>query len=179
MIMIHTRISAVTNLNKQVSIYSVISITVGLKQTWFNVIGYPLRYQYVNQTDAQRELCPRGSSNLVIAPVSVTTWSNVGLCLDWVMGRLAWLASDSCIVLVGSGWYVSPCWTHLVNIFLTFSRFWFLGKRLWLIFGLWIVVSQKLWSVPIRRIGRVELDWGFLGRSYRVSRVGWPMSRSS
>jgi hypothetical protein len=25
-------------------------ITVGLKQTWFNVIRYPLRYKYVNQT---------------------------------------------------------------------------------------------------------------------------------
>jgi hypothetical protein len=48
--MIHTRISAVINLNKAVSICSVVSITVRLKQTWFNVIGYLLRYQHVNQT---------------------------------------------------------------------------------------------------------------------------------
>jgi hypothetical protein len=46
--MIHTRISAVTNLNKAVSIYSVVSITVGLKQTFFNIISYTLCYQYVN-----------------------------------------------------------------------------------------------------------------------------------
>lgn len=29
------------------------------------------------------------------------------LSLDWVMSRLAWLASDPCIVFVGSGWSVS------------------------------------------------------------------------
>jgi hypothetical protein len=42
--------SVVTNLNKAVFICSVVSITVGLKQTLFNVIGYLLRYQYINQT---------------------------------------------------------------------------------------------------------------------------------
>jgi hypothetical protein len=41
--------TGVTNLNKAASIYIVVSITVGLKQTRLNVIGYPLRYQYVNQ----------------------------------------------------------------------------------------------------------------------------------
>jgi hypothetical protein len=46
MVTIHTRIPAVKNLNKEVSICSVVSITVELKQTWSNVIGYPLRYQY-------------------------------------------------------------------------------------------------------------------------------------
>jgi hypothetical protein len=45
MVTIHARIPAVTNLNKEVYICSVISITVGLKQTQSNVIGYPLRYQ--------------------------------------------------------------------------------------------------------------------------------------
>jgi hypothetical protein len=50
MVTIYTQISAVTNLNEAVSICSVVSITVELKQKWFNVIGYPLRYQYVNQT---------------------------------------------------------------------------------------------------------------------------------
>jgi hypothetical protein len=50
MVTIHTRIPAVTNLNNVVSICSVVSITVGLKQTWFNITGYPLRYQYVNRT---------------------------------------------------------------------------------------------------------------------------------
>jgi hypothetical protein len=42
MVTIHTRIPAVTNLNKEVSICSVVSITVELK----HVIGYPLCYQY-------------------------------------------------------------------------------------------------------------------------------------
>jgi hypothetical protein len=50
MVMIYTLIPTVTNLNKSVSIYSVVSIKVELKQTSFNVIGYLLRYQYVNQT---------------------------------------------------------------------------------------------------------------------------------
>jgi hypothetical protein len=50
MITIHTWILMVTNLNKVIFICSVVSITVGFKQTWFNVIDYPLRYQYMNQT---------------------------------------------------------------------------------------------------------------------------------
>jgi hypothetical protein len=50
MVTIHTRILAVTSLNKPVSIFSVVLIMVGPKQTQFNVIGYQLRYQYVNQT---------------------------------------------------------------------------------------------------------------------------------
>jgi hypothetical protein len=50
MVMIHTRIPAITSLNKPVSISSVVSITIGFKQTKFNVMGYTLRYQYINQT---------------------------------------------------------------------------------------------------------------------------------
>jgi hypothetical protein len=53
MVTIHTRIPAVTNLNKEVPICSVVSITVGLKQTLSNAIGYPLCYQYMNQTAPQ------------------------------------------------------------------------------------------------------------------------------
>ena len=58
MVTIHTQIPAVTNLNKAISICSVVSITIGLKQTWSNVIGYPLRYQYVNQTTPKPDLIP-------------------------------------------------------------------------------------------------------------------------
>jgi hypothetical protein len=34
----------VTNLNRTVSMCSMVLITIRLKQTWFNVIGYPLHY---------------------------------------------------------------------------------------------------------------------------------------
>jgi hypothetical protein len=56
MVTIYTRIPAVTNLNKTISISSVVSITVELKQTLFNVIGYSLRYQYANQTTPNIEV---------------------------------------------------------------------------------------------------------------------------
>lgn len=49
MIMIYIRIRTVTSLNKSVSISSVVSIIVRLKQIRFNVIDNLLRYQYVNQ----------------------------------------------------------------------------------------------------------------------------------
>jgi hypothetical protein len=34
-------------------------ITVGLKQTWFNVIRYPLHYKYMNQTSTHSAFCHR------------------------------------------------------------------------------------------------------------------------
>jgi hypothetical protein len=47
--MIHTRLTAVTSLNMMVLFLVWYLITVGLKQTWCNVIGYRQRYKYVNQ----------------------------------------------------------------------------------------------------------------------------------
>jgi hypothetical protein len=49
-VMIHTRLPAVTSLNWTISFSSVASDCGGLKQTWFYVISYQLRYQYMNQT---------------------------------------------------------------------------------------------------------------------------------
>jgi hypothetical protein len=40
-------------------------ITVGFKQTWFNVICYPLRYKYVNQTTPKYY---KGSYSITTAP---------------------------------------------------------------------------------------------------------------
>jgi hypothetical protein len=50
MITIRTQVTVITSLNSQVSIFSVVSNYVGLKQTCFNVIYYPSCYNYVNQT---------------------------------------------------------------------------------------------------------------------------------
>jgi hypothetical protein len=50
-VMIHTRLPVVTSLN--ITFYQFLVqhlIMVELNQTWFNVIGYHLRYKYVNQT---------------------------------------------------------------------------------------------------------------------------------
>jgi hypothetical protein len=40
----------IISLNRPVSIFTVISDYVGLKQIWFKVMSYPSRYNYVNQT---------------------------------------------------------------------------------------------------------------------------------
>jgi hypothetical protein len=48
-VIIHTRLLALTSLNMTVLFSSVVSDYGGLKQTYFNVIGYHLRYEYINQ----------------------------------------------------------------------------------------------------------------------------------
>jgi hypothetical protein len=49
-VMIQTRLPAVTSLNIPILIFSMISDYVELKQTLFNIISYSIRYKYMDKT---------------------------------------------------------------------------------------------------------------------------------
>lgn len=70
------------------------------------------------------------------------------------MGRLAWLADDSCIVSDRVGTCLSI--GHVGSVFRAGLDF---GSKITARTDPWIVVGQKLWLVPVHRIGRVGSGW--------------------
>lgn len=104
-------------------------------------------------------------------PVQIPDRVRFGSGQGRIVGRLARRPCPT-VYSVRSGWLVLPDWTRRNgSSFLALGRV--LGQISRLVASPWIIAGQKLWFVPVRRIGQVGsgCPWSGLVHKYNCYRV--------